>query len=74
VLPGVLRKKLGLRCGDPLDATIDGDRIVLTPCRSRVSEPRVIQHPISGLPVISVGEDAPVLTSKHVAEILADFP
>jgi AbrB family looped-hinge helix DNA binding protein len=74
VLPGALRSRLGLKPGDPLEATIDGDRIVLTPCRSHASKVKIIMHPISGLPVLTAGDDAPVLTSREVEEILADLP
>jgi AbrB family looped-hinge helix DNA binding protein len=35
VFPGRIRNKLGLRPGDPLDATVEGGRIVLTPCKIR---------------------------------------
>ena len=31
VLPSPIRRKLGLRAGDSLDAKVEGDRIVLTP-------------------------------------------
>jgi hypothetical protein len=65
---------LGLRPGDPLDATVDGNRIVLTPCRQHVSKAKIIAHPVSGHPVLSAGEDAPVLTSREVEEFLAEFP
>jgi hypothetical protein len=30
--------------------------------------------PITGLPALTVGPDAPVLSSKEIEEILADFP
>jgi len=30
VLPGPLRRRLGIRAGDPLEANIEGGRIVLT--------------------------------------------
>ena len=35
VLPSPIRRKLGLRAGDPLDAKVEGDRIVLTPSCAR---------------------------------------
>ena len=74
VLPGPLRRKLGIRAGDPLDAGIEEGRIVLTPHRRRTLEARIIEDPITGFPVLYAGPDAPVLTSEQVAEILADFP
>jgi AbrB family looped-hinge helix DNA binding protein len=74
VLPGPIRRKLGIRAGDPLDAGIEDGRIVLTPRRKQTFEAKIIEDPITGLPVIDAGPDAPVLTSEMVAEMLADFP
>ena len=74
VLPVTIRRKLGLRPGDPLDAKVEGGRIVLTPRRKRKWKAKIITDPITGLPVLSAGPDAPILTSKQVAEILSDFP
>jgi AbrB family looped-hinge helix DNA binding protein len=74
VLPVTIRRKLGLRPGDPLDAKVEGGRIVLTPRRKRKWKAKIITDPITGYPVLSAGPDAPILTSKRVAEILADFP
>jgi AbrB family looped-hinge helix DNA binding protein len=74
VLPGPLRRKLGIRAGDPLDISVERDRIVLTAPKRKHSTARIIEDPITGLPVIDVGPDAPVLTSKMVRELLVDFP
>jgi AbrB family looped-hinge helix DNA binding protein len=74
VLPGPIRRKLGIRAGDPLDTGIEDGRIVLTPRRKKTFEPRIIEDPITGLPVIDAGPDAPVLTSEMVREMLVDFP
>jgi AbrB family looped-hinge helix DNA binding protein len=74
VLPGQLRRRLGIRTGDPLDIAIDGERIVLT-TRSRPRRPsRIVADPVTGLPVLTVATDAPVLSSKDVDEILSNFP
>ncbi|MGB0065301.1 MAG: AbrB/MazE/SpoVT family DNA-binding domain-containing protein [Terracidiphilus sp.] len=75
VLPGPLRRRLGIRAGDCLDVAIEKDRIVLTarPKRAR-SKARIIKDPVTGFPVIDVGPDAPVLTSEIVRELLTDFP
>jgi AbrB family looped-hinge helix DNA binding protein len=35
VLPGPIRRRLGIRAGDPLDAAIEAGRIVLTPRKAR---------------------------------------
>jgi AbrB family looped-hinge helix DNA binding protein len=74
VLPVPLRRKLGIRAGDPLDVGIEEGRIVLTPHKRRTLEARIIEDPVTGFSVLYAGPDAPVLTSEQVAEILADFP
>jgi AbrB family looped-hinge helix DNA binding protein len=53
VLPSPIRRKLGLRAGDPLDAKVDGDRIVLTPSKARSQKVRIIEDPVTGLPVLT---------------------
>jgi AbrB family looped-hinge helix DNA binding protein len=74
VLPGPLRRKLGIRAGDPLDACIETGRIVLTPLKKPMLQARIIDDPVTGFPVLYAGPDAPILTSKQVEEILAEFP
>jgi AbrB family looped-hinge helix DNA binding protein len=74
VLPGPLRRRLGILAGDPLDAQIEGGRIVLTPRKKRPQYVRIITDPVTGLPVLSAGLDAPLLRSKDVEEILANLP
>ena len=74
VLPGPLRRQLVIRAGDPLEAKIEAGRIVLIPQRKRPHRAKVVKDPITGLPVLSVSPSAPVLSSKEVREILADFP
>jgi AbrB family looped-hinge helix DNA binding protein len=73
VLPSAIRRRLGLRAGDPLDARVEAGRVVLTPSKAR-RRPRIIKDPVTVLPVLSAGPGAPVLTSKEVEDILADFP
>ncbi len=74
VLPGPLRRRLGIRPGDPLDASIKDGSIILRPHKKRRLEGRIVEDPITGGPVLTFGPDAPILTSEEVAEILADFP
>jgi AbrB family looped-hinge helix DNA binding protein len=74
VLPVRLRRRLGIRAGDPLNASIESGRIVLTPQKARALEPRIIEDPVLGIPVLTFGPDAPILTSEQVDEILANFP
>ena len=74
VLPSPIRHKLGLRPGDPLDAKVERGRIVLTPRRTRSKKVSILVDSETGLPVLSAGSDAPLLSSKQVEEILASFP
>ena len=74
VLPSKIRRKLGLRPGDPLDAEVKGGSVVLTPPKKRARKAKIIIDRRTGLPVVTLGPGAPVLTSKEVEEILADFP
>jgi AbrB family looped-hinge helix DNA binding protein len=74
VLPRPIRHRLGIRAGDSLNANIEAGRIVLTPQRKHLHRVRIIADPVTGLPVLSAGVDAPVLTSKEVEDILVNFP
>jgi AbrB family looped-hinge helix DNA binding protein len=74
VLPQKIREKMNLRPGDRLEARIEGERIVLIPRKKRSRKGRIVKDAITGLPVLTAGPGAPKLTSKQVAEILADFP
>jgi AbrB family looped-hinge helix DNA binding protein len=74
VLPGPLRRRLGIRAGDPLDAGIEAGRIVLTPARRRPQKARIVTDPVTGLPVLDAGPAAQIITSRDVREILATFP
>lgn len=74
VLPGPLRRRLDIRAGDSFEADIDSGRIVLTPRRKAPRKARIVADPVTGLPVLSAGDDAPLLSSRDVAEILSNFP
>ncbi len=74
VIPQAVRDKLQLRPGDPLDTRIEGGHILLIPTRKRSRKARILHDPLTGLPVLTAGRNAPRLTSKQVAEILAEFP
>jgi AbrB family looped-hinge helix DNA binding protein len=73
-LPSCLRKILGLRSGDLLDANIEGGRVVLTPRRTPRRKPSIIADPLTGSPVLTAGPGTPVLTSKQIKEMLDGFP
>jgi len=74
VLPGPLRRRLDIRAGDPLDATIVSGRIVLTPQAKRPRRAKLVTDLLTGLPVLSAGPNAPSLTNKEVEDILTNFP
>jgi AbrB family looped-hinge helix DNA binding protein len=74
VLPGPLRRSLGICAGDQLDVRVESGKIVLTPRRKKMRKARIVKDPITGFPVLTLGAGAPVLTHKQVREMLADFP
>jgi AbrB family looped-hinge helix DNA binding protein len=74
VVPGPLRRKLGLEPGASLEAEIDGDSLVLTPDRPRRKAPRIGKDAVTGMPVLAATANAPRLTSREVSEILSEFP
>ena len=74
VLPGPLRRRLNIRAGDPLDVDVENGRIVLTPHKKRTIRAKLVTDPVTGLPALSAGPNAPTLSSKDVEEILANFP
>ena len=61
VLSHPIRRKLGLRASDPLDGKGEGGRIVLTPCRTRLQNVRILRDAITDFRVLSGVPDAPVL-------------
>lgn len=76
IIPVSMRRRLGIKPGDRLNADIKDQNIILSPRpeQKKIKRARIITDPITGLPVIDVGEDAPILTSEMVREMLADFP
>jgi len=70
VLPVSIRRQLGLHAGDLLDATVHRGRILLTPRKTHPQKARILADPLTGLPVLSVGPEAPLLSSKQVEEML----
>jgi AbrB family looped-hinge helix DNA binding protein len=75
VLPGPMRRKLGLRPGDLLAASLENGRILLTPQKKTPAfEAKIVYDPVTGLPALDAGPDAPMMTHEQVKEMLADFP
>ena len=73
VLPGAIRRMLGLRPGDSLDASVKSGHIVLTPRHSRPAKAAIARDAVTGLPVLSAGPGAPQLTSEQVQDILSNL-
>lgn len=74
VIPGSLSRQLGLKTGDKFEAEIKNGEIVVSPQTRPRYTTRIITSPITGLPVLTSGPNAPILTSEMVEEILSDFP
>ena len=73
-LPPEIREKLNLRPGDLLHTRIEGGRIILIPRKKRSRKGRIIKDPLTGYPVLTAGQNAPILTQKEVEDILSEFP
>ena len=73
-IPTSLRRRLGIKSGDKLYAAVKNGSIILSPRRQAKFQTRIITDPITGLPVLDSGPDAPILTNEMVKEMLADFP
>jgi|ERR1700690_198684 len=74
VLPGPIRRKLGLRAGVSLDVEAVGGRVVLTPRIKRSRDVRILVDPVTGLPVLSAGPQAAPLSGEQISKILCEFP
>ena len=74
VLPVAIRNQLRIKEGDPLDARIEGDHILLIPKKRRKFRTWIGKSPITGLPVLMSEPGAPKITNEMVAKLLEDFP
>jgi AbrB family looped-hinge helix DNA binding protein len=71
-VPKRILEKFNIRAGDTLDVGINAGRIVLSPRvkpRRRYSA-RIVHDPVTGMPALSLGPDAPILTNEMVDELL----
>lgn len=74
VIPDTLCAILGVRPGEPVNATLENGRIVIAAPDPVRYEGKIIADPETGFPVLDFGPDAPALTSEMVAEMMAEFP
>lgn len=74
MVPGPIRRKLGLEAGDSFDATVEAGRVILAPRKKASRRPKIVVDPVTGLPAVTFGPEAPQLTSRQVREVLDEFP
>ena len=74
VLPGELRRQLGIRAGDEFEVRVDAGEVILTPRAPRPAPLSIETDALTGLPVLTAPAEAPPLTSREVESILANFP
>ena len=74
VLPAAVRHKLGLETGASLEVATEDNRIILSRAETPPAKAVLKTSVVTGLPVLSLGRQAPVLTSHQVRELLSDFP
>ena len=74
VLPISIRNKLQIRAGDPLEARVEKNHIVLIPKKPRKFRTWIGKSPITGLPLLMSEAGAPQVTNEQVAKLLEDFP
>jgi AbrB family looped-hinge helix DNA binding protein len=74
VLPVSVRNKLRIKAGDQLEVLLEGDDIKLRPSKRAKRKGRIVKNPITGLPCVTFGPGAPIITNEIVAKLLEDFP
>lgn len=74
VLPGPLRRSLGLQAGEVLEVSLEGERVVLTRVQARPPKVRIKVDRLTGLPVLSAGKGVAPLTGEQVSELMSEFP
>ena len=74
LLPGSIRRKLGIKAGDAFSAEVQDGNIVLKPEKKKIYKTWIGKDPITGMAVLMAEEGTPELTNEMVAEMLADFP
>ena len=74
VLPVAIRNKLQIKEGDPLEAKVEGDHILLIPKKRRKFRTWIGKSPVTGMAVLMSEPGAPKITSEWVAKMMEDFP
>ena len=75
VVPSSIVKRLGMKPGDSVEIDVNTIRIAISAIKRKSrSKARIVTDKITGMPVLTLGRGAPVLTSEEVKDLLADFP
>ena len=72
-LPSPKQKEL-LRFAQQLESEVRAERRSARTAEKKPRKARIVDDPVTGLPVLSIDPNTPLLTSEMVREILADFP
>ena len=73
VLPCPIRRKLGIEAGDPLEARIEGNHIVLIPQAKTKRKPTIRISKVTGMPMLNLGSNALKITNEWVRDRLVNF-
>jgi AbrB family looped-hinge helix DNA binding protein len=74
VLPIGFRNKFGIKEGDKLEAKANGSGLLLVPQKRKKRKGKIVKDPITGMPVLTFGPGAPIITCEMVDKLLEDFP
>jgi len=74
VLPVAVRTKYQLKAGDSLELLMKEKEFTLVPSATKKRKGRIVKNPITGLPCVTFGPGAPVITNEMVAKLLEEFP
>jgi AbrB family looped-hinge helix DNA binding protein len=74
LLPAAARRRLGLKAGARFACRVQGGQIVLTPAGVRRGGSRRVKSKVTGMIVTEGVRGGPLVTSKQIRTLLADFP
>ncbi len=74
VLPKAVRTKLRLQSGVPFEVRIQDGNVLLVPDKPAKRKARIVKDPITGMPVLTLGPGAPIITHNEIRKLLEDFP
>jgi AbrB family looped-hinge helix DNA binding protein len=74
VIPSSLVEEIACEPGDHIKLDVRAGRIVIMPVTRPRKKARIIVDKLAGIPVLTAGPGAPILTSKYVRDLLEFFP